>query len=284
MKAKKLKSWLCIFAVIFLCSCGGEDPATLQADNDSTITVVETADHTLDSAILAAYEKLNLKMQGVDSLLYNLHLIELSDDTLLTALLNDSSGKLSFEILDSIVKDTTAAYEKAEAERKAAEAEEAKRVADSLAAIKKVDPLRPPAGQTQFYKYHLFTAHQPKDDKPDQSFPKALIGTFYNTVNRNVEVQITSSTLIYRNEKQEIVMLLSADQVVKEDKNNYLFNYKVTVDNTPYWVVDRVTIEKDTLYFRIIPPNDMSKNPSKKELRKYLEENNTAIINSFIKL
>ena len=265
---------------IISCSTSPENE-TSNTDGRGIKSTLATAPATTvptspDSILLNAFKTLSTKFNNIDSILIKDQTRILNRDSLLRVFLLDSIKSIS------ATKDSSSSKKNTKTNSTSSSTTAKEKLLPKI----KIDPNKPPSGQIKFYTYQHFNFCLPKDFKSQKKIPKTLIGTYYNTADRNIVLTVKEQEILYLNGKLETLFQISNINALKLDKDTYLFNYNITTDTfpKPYWVTDLAYFHKDTLSFKIIPIDALKDSPSKKELKNFIKSNQIPISNSFWKI
>ena len=278
---------LVILILLLAVSCGSSTTTTddaaaggiLSTDSEETDVVSIMSN---DSLLLASFVELGHQINNIDSLLLVIQSGDsLMRDSILNLILGDTLNNSIFdsEGQEEVVKEDSTITNQTEK--------------NTTIESTKIDPhafakssTKPPCGRVKLFKYQSFGSAQPNSYSVEKSFPRYLRGTYYNTVNRNFELVVTKHALLYGETKLDTIFKITDTTTVKIEQNTLLLNYlqKGAKIENPYWVTDQMTLNKDTLFFKTIPPGTLSEYPSKKQIREYLKTNNTQVITSYYKL
>jgi hypothetical protein len=133
------------------------------------------------------------------------------------------------------------------------------------------DYYMPPHGNTSRNEYFLFEGLSPEKGKAEKVISKDLVGTYKNSDNSNARLTISKTDMVYTNAKGRSTKIfnISSDQSYTQSNGFHLLQYKLK-DN---WVVVLVRLKHNAISYKIIEKGaDISTKPTKKELKKFLEE------------
>lgn len=242
------KAFLYIPILLLLTACGGGDeeekkaPTVVPGASESSHTKETVINNPMDSTLMAEYMKLTkeMKIADGDSLKFQFDSLAANNDSLLKVIMSmkatiDESLPVKFPEPDTI------------------------------------DYYMPPNGNTTRNNYFLFEGVIPEKGKAEKVISKDLIGTFKNSDNSNARITISKTDMVYTNAKGRSTKIfnISSDQNYTQSNDFHLLQYKIK-DN---WVVVLIQLKHNSLSYKTIPKTaKISTKPSKKEVKKFLEE------------
>ncbi|GAB5417886.1 MAG: hypothetical protein Crog4KO_23660 [Crocinitomicaceae bacterium] len=240
-------------AMLFLSSCGGEEEAEGEkAPAAVEPKVIHTTDtivnNDIDSALLGKMAEIADKR--TDSLYLELDSLSNSNDSLL-AMINFMKTSIDKNLPVQFPKPDTTDYNK------------------------------PPTGSAKNDAYMTFESVIPAKGKELKALPKELIGTYSKP--DNAQIEISKNDIWYTDTKGKRMKIfnIGSDQICSQGSNCYLLQYKTGKE----WRVVTLTLKNGNLSFRIIPKEaDLKKEPTKKELNKYLEKNSGDLLQVYAKV